>query len=133
MFVPGGWWHGVLNLDLTIAVTQNICNSGNFDRVWRSTRKGRKRLSVNFLKQLAVQKPALFEKATLMNKVDKFVMWDQRDEFKNRFVDGCSSSSITSSSSSSSSECSSDSESSSASSSFDRGLGMPPTKRQKVE
>ena len=59
MFVPSNWWHAVLNLDMTVAITQNFCNYGNFDRVWIRTRKGRKKLSVKFLELLNQHKDTL--------------------------------------------------------------------------
>ncbi len=33
IFVPGDWWHGVLNLDDCVAVTQNYCAPSAFGRV----------------------------------------------------------------------------------------------------
>lgn len=57
MFVPGAWWHAVQNLDNTIAITENVCNAGNFERVWILTRKGRKRLAYQWLRKISKTYP----------------------------------------------------------------------------
>lgn len=67
MFVPGGWWHSVLNLDNTIAVTQNFADSDNFERVWLRTRRDRKRLALRWLKFLEIERPDLAGIAKALN------------------------------------------------------------------
>lgn len=49
VFVPGGWWHAVINLDDTIAVTQNVMTHNNFDKVWRCVRVERRKMAITFL------------------------------------------------------------------------------------
>jgi histone arginine demethylase JMJD6 len=52
IFVPGGWWHAVVNLDDTVAVTQNFCSSANFERVWEQARQGRRGMARKWLRAL---------------------------------------------------------------------------------
>nr|CCA22232.1 histone arginine demethylase putative [Albugo laibachii Nc14] len=77
VFVPAGWWHAVLNAEDTVAVTQNYCSSQNFERVWRKTRCGRKRMAVKWLKKLQQYRPDLARLAIQWNEQDAFEMYSK--------------------------------------------------------
>mmetsp|Transcript_49428 Transcript_49428/g.106454 ORF Transcript_49428/g.106454 Transcript_49428/m.106454 type:complete len:520 (-) Transcript_49428:534-2093(-) len=100
IFVPGDWWHGVLNLEDTVAVTQNYVGSDNFDLVWSKTRKEREKIAYLWLRNMKKYAPELYERAMEMNRRDNFKMRHERPK-GDRLPDADSSSSESSSDSSS--------------------------------
>lgn len=80
VFVPGGWWHAVINVEDTVAVTQNFCSTQNFVGVWRKTRSGRKRMAVKLLQKLDSVRPDLAKIARDLNEKDQFAMHSKPED-----------------------------------------------------
>jgi histone arginine demethylase JMJD6 len=78
VFMPSNWWHGVLNLDDTLAINQDFLSRANFDIVWKNFRKERKKLACVFLRKLKKFHPDLYERALHLNEEDGFIMHDKR-------------------------------------------------------
>lgn len=61
LFVPSGWWHTVLNLGDSVAVTQNFANLENLDAVvFTMVREGRTKLVEYWKRRLMPVRPELF-------------------------------------------------------------------------
>eukprot|EP01059_Diplonema_ambulator_P019984 TRINITY_DN33668_c0_g1_i1.p1 TRINITY_DN33668_c0_g1~~TRINITY_DN33668_c0_g1_i1.p1 ORF type:complete len:418 (+),score=57.44 TRINITY_DN33668_c0_g1_i1:57-1310(+) len=74
VFLPNGWWHGVLNLTDTVAVTQNFVTAANFDKAWEDTRTGRPCMARRWLAALKTEHPDMFARANEINRRDGFDM-----------------------------------------------------------
>lgn len=77
--MPGGLWHAVINLDDTIAVTQNVMTHNCFEKVWKSTRCERRKFAQFFLKKLEenvhrllFKDPELYQRAIKLNEEDGY-------------------------------------------------------------
>jgi len=78
VFVPGGWWHAVINIDDTMAITQNVMTHNNFEYVWRCIRKERKKFAYKFLRKLKEEFPKLYNMAIELNQADNWEMYDEK-------------------------------------------------------
>ncbi|CAE7335473.1 jmjd6-b [Symbiodinium sp. CCMP2456] len=61
VFVPARWWHAVLNLEDSLAVTQNFCNEWNVGNVWRCTSATHPVLARHLRQSLKCRRPDLCE------------------------------------------------------------------------
>jgi len=84
VYIPYGWWHGVLNVTATVGITQNFCSQRNFDIVWTKTRTGRKKMAYKWLCQLDTHYPHLAKRARELNAQSNFVMKYEPEEVRKR-------------------------------------------------
>jgi histone arginine demethylase JMJD6 len=70
--VSGGYWHAVLNLEDTVAVTHNFASPVNLGRVWRHARVGRPKMAKRWYKSIKEKFPELISICDTANADDNF-------------------------------------------------------------
>ncbi|KAI9285280.1 hypothetical protein BC943DRAFT_360382 [Umbelopsis sp. AD052] len=98
IFVPTGWAHVVMNLDFTVAITQNFCSVTNLENVYLAARHSRPKLTAKLYRELAKRGETDPSFKALVDKLDELKFVPRVPPSS----DGSSSSSTSSSSSSSS-------------------------------
>lgn len=108
IYVPSGWYHAVVNIDDTIAQTQNFAYGSNFPLVWRNMRRFNKRTTRRWLRAMDKMAPEYAQLARDIDAHDGFVLSPFKKAKTNHFLSARSDSD----------ESVSDSESSEADSDF---------------
>ena len=68
IFVPGGWWHGVVNLQHSVAVTHNYCGPENFDKVVVRMSRDRPGLCRRWTRNMKRWRPQLYRRAKWLSR-----------------------------------------------------------------
>jgi histone arginine demethylase JMJD6 len=72
MFVPSGWWHVVLNIQDTIAVTENFCDESNFERCVKKAYTSRPAFLEHWIEKLRIHHPIFYEQnQDIIHRVQK--------------------------------------------------------------
>ncbi len=63
VFVPNGWFHLVLNLETSVAVTHNYsCEHGPFERMWEDVKENEPDFAMRWREALSTKRPDLSER-----------------------------------------------------------------------
>ncbi|EGR31249.1 jumonji domain protein [Ichthyophthirius multifiliis] len=84
VFIPGGWWHAVINVTDTIAVTQNFMSSNNYTVVWRSLREERQKLAQYAIKKFKQRVPKMYDKIIELNRKDNHLMYYEKKKLRKK-------------------------------------------------
>jgi hypothetical protein len=85
IYVPSGWWHTVLNMEETIAVTQNFVDHANLCNVVSYLKFHKPDLHDKFLKNLEDKKPDVFSEY-VGNKKSSWDKMMEEDEDDHNFL-----------------------------------------------